>query len=920
MKKINSIYDTYKFYTNQASKNFNTENIVVLLQVGSFYEIYDDGDSITKMENISSILNILLTKKNKNIQEVSKDNCLLIGFPCVALSKYLPLLIQNNYIVVIVEQYIDSNKKIQRRIKNIYTQTINDSFDVLNYSNSNWLMCIDFPKNNISLSICILDIITGESKIMYSYDSSQFIELVQCTIKMYNPKEIVIFQPETIKSNYFNIQVNFFTQNYTLHSLKDSEELLSRIFTSDKTKLLNPIEYIGLDKYPDCLNNFISTIKYGYQCNEKIVDYLKIPEVYNDSKYTYINSNCITNLDLIYLEKILNKCITNQAKREFSNRFYKPLQDLNIINNRLDKIEYFKDLNCNQIIEYLKLIKDLHLLNKKIHLNINDISIISFCLKNIYISIKNLYSLCLDCYIDISKFNNSSYDFIKLLKNILDYFESYFDYNLNIDKILLYYIKDKLNQDLYYLNNKFHNSIIINDFKPEFCNDSWYITGTLKKTTKDAIKDKNTIVINHNKDYTIKDFDITINKSSIKLYNKDICTHFRYLNNKINKYIEDYYKIFIKDIKYTELFENNIDIINSFIIEIDISLNNYINSIQLKYFRPKFNTDTHFSIKNIRHPIIEYNNKNTIYIKNDILFEKNGILLYGINSIGKSSLIKSIGICIIMAQIGMYVPSDEYNVYIIDKILTRFPSRDNLINNKSSFILEIEDIRDILKYSTKNTIVLADEICQNTETYSGISIISSTIDYLLNIKCKFIIATHLQELIDLEFINKNTKLDIYHLSITQKGSEFIFDRKLKKGPFHSLYGLEICKSLNLPNHFLKFAESIRQQLLSDTSITKLSKSRYNSDVYYKNKCQICNNNNKNTKFHIHHIIEQEKADSKGYIGLIHKNDKFNLVTLCEKCHHNVHNNELKIYGYIFTTNGIKLNFVQFNKLEKFAGT
>lgn len=887
MNKKNNhlIFDTYNKLKHDSIENFKTQNLIILLQVGSFYEIYDDGQNIKYMEHISCILNMQLTKKNKNNPEINKHNPLLIGFPCIALPKYLNKLLEHDFIVLIAEQII-VNGKIERRITNVYTKTINENFDENNYTCNNWLMTIEITK--YSLSICILDVILGESKLFFSYDKTRFNELIEFVKRSFSPKEIVLFSDEIFDINY-NCKYN-----YTLHSINECNELLSRIYPKS---LITPIEYLNLDKFPDCLNVFVSTIKYAYMCNEKIIDCLKmnIPDIQTDSKYLYINSNCISNLDLVYLQKLLNNCITNAAKREFSNRFFNPLQELIEINNRLNKIDFFyskTDETNKNFTEYLKCVKDIDLLLKKLKLNINEISIISYVLKYIYISLYNISQI-------INLIENNQFN--ELDKLILFFNEHFnFDNSALIYNILPTYLK------IYELEHLIENVIQIEDFK--FENNE--LVCSSKKSTKEIIKNKNTLIaIIGNTNYYVKNFEILNNKTTIKLYNQEFTYNFNSLKKEFDNEILNYYHTFINN----NTFQNfNFKRIIDYITDFDISFNNYKNSIKFKHFKPKFNDTGNFTIDNIRHPIIEINNKNTEYIKNNISFNKNsGMLLYGINSIGKSSLIKSIGISIILAQNGMYVPSDNYNVYIIDKILTRFPSSDNLINNKSSFILEIEDIRDILISSTERSLILADEICQNTETYSGISIISSTINFLLEKKCKFIIATHLQELVDLNFIKKkclSSDLKICHLSITQNGNEFVFDRKLKEGPFHSLYGLEICKSLNLSESFLDFAYNIRNNLLKTKSSISLKKSKYNSSVFYNNHCQVCNDNNKHTKFHIHHILEQELADSNGYIGLIHKNDKFNLVTLCESCHKKVHNKEIEIYGYTLTNNGLKLNF------------
>lgn len=890
------IFDEYSKFYNKHLKDFNNEKIVLLLQVGSFYEIYDDGNKISYMEELGSILNMVVTKKDKSILKVSKNNCLLIGFPCYALNKYTQKLLDNNYKIIVYNQYTDetckTSKKIIRKLHKIYTKSVNDNIDINNYTKSNWLMGIEYDISSISVSL--IDIMTGESNIHFSYTCDTFIEFSRYLIEVYSPSEIIIFNNSDLNLNLeYN---NILYKPYTHYNIKESNEILSKIFTN--TKLLSPIEYLNLEKFPECLNNFVNTIKYAYSCNDELVKFLQIPQVFLDEKILYINTNCIKNLDLNILENYLNNCITNSAKREYKKRFFNPLQDLELIKKRLDKIEYFDSNNTEIFIEKLKKIKDIQVIYRKILLNKNnlEIDILPQQIKYIYDTLINIH--------DINNLLKESLFYKDKLNNLIEkyilIYEKYFDKNNNI-------IKNVNTLDYYNNSSNLENLILNKDFKYEKNNGKYYIVASNKKSTKEFLNNKSNNLIKIDKDiYKLSDFDITnIGKSSYKLYNNNISNFIEGLIILNNKFLFEYYSNFINE-SYS--LKEDLNIILDFINDFDISITNYLNSIKYKYNRPSFGKNL-FSIKDLRNPIIEINNKNIQYTPNDILMnEINGLLIYGINSIGKSSLIKSIGISIIMAQTGMYIPASEYNVYIVDKILTRFPSNDNIILNKSSFMLEIEDIREILNLSTEKSVILADEICQSTETQSGISIIASTINSLSNIKCKYVIASHLQELCDITEIKENSLLKIMHMSITKDGQTIIFNRKLKDGPFQSLYGLEMCKVLNMPLSFINYAEKIRNDLIKYNDIFSIKKSRYNKDVFVKNKCTICSNNNKNTNFHIHHILPQELADKNGNIGLIHKNDKFNLVCLCQECHHKVHNNLIIIYGYIMTINGIFLNY------------
>ncbi len=872
------------------------------MQVGSFYEIYDNGNNIPKMEDISNILNLILTRKDKSNKNISDKNCLLIGFPCISLSKYLPKLLENEYITIVIDQK-KNGKCIERFVKDIYSPGINLDFDnTENYISSNWLGCI-FIEDFLNISVTVLDIYTGDINIHSINTNNQLNTVINTIFKLndiYNFKELLIVSNKEIDLNLNKVIIN---KKITKYTIKEINEMLSKIYKSD---LLSPIEYINLEKLPECLYSLIEILKYAHEHNENIIKFIKIPNIIHDSNILYLDESCISRLDLHYLIKILNKCITNNAKREFTYRLLFPIQDINIIKMRLDKIEFFKvytEDTISRLKQLLKQTKDIPLILRKLIINTN-INNSPIYLHNLYKTVLSTISI-IKLNDKIGIFNNlfNSNKIIKLLENsqIISVFNNHFDFE---DSTLYnFIIKNDFTKELYNLLNKLNNMLATN-FYLENYNGKWIIICNNNKNIKEYIKNKENIVCTiDSKTYYIKDFTITSNKSTIKLENEHISTIICTIKDYINKFYYNYITNFINT--YLIDFRNIFEEVNDFLIEIDISFTNYLNSIKFNYIKPNFNNKHKLIIKDIRHPIIEYLKTDTKYISNSIELS-NGILLYGINSIGKSSLIKSIGLNVIMAQAGMYTACSEYNSFIIDKIYTRFPCSDNIINGKSSFVIEIEDIRNILQFSTDKTLILADEICQSTETYSGISIIAATIQSLLNIGCKFIIASHLHELVDIPLIKENPKLQIKHLSITNDNGKIVFDRILKDGPFQSLYGLEICKSLGMSKEFIELTESIRKKLINYSNPFIIKKSRYNQNVFYKDLCQICNKHN--AHFHIHHILPQHLADSNGNIGNMHKDSAFNLVTLCEECHHKVHNNKIIIYNYIYSTNGIELNW------------
>ena len=265
---------------------------------------------------------------------------------------------------------------------------------------------------------------------------------------------------------------------------------------------------------------------------------------------------------------------------------------------------------------------------------------------------------------------------------------------------------------------------------------------------------------------------------------------------------------------------------------------------------------------------------------------------------------KSIGLSIIMAQCGMFAPCEDMIFRLYDKIFTRIPSGDDLFKGQSTFAVEIAELRNILKRSNENSLVIGDELASGTESVSAVSIVASGIINLIELKSSFVFATHLHDLTGLQKIKDLKELKVYHMSVVYDESlkKLIYNRKLEEGQGNTIYGLEVCRSLDMSEKFLINANEFRRELLDvHQNIINPQTSKYNPEVFM-NLCGVCGNKAED----IHHIIPQENADVDGYIGIHHKNEKHNLVSLCKDCHIKLHQGKILIEGYVNTSEGLEL--------------
>ena len=441
----------------------------------------------------------------------------------------------------------------------------------------------------------------------------------------------------------------------------------------------------------------------------------------------------------------------------------------------------------------------------------------------------------------------------------------------------------------------------------------------LDKIIKENGKD---YIINYNSSYSGTEEQLTIDLTSIEFKphgsnQANMSIESNFFNNiahnihnsrelLINAITSNYNKI-IEDFSNFDLKNNYLSTISRFISLIDVSQSKAYNASKYNYTKPTIfdnnygqlkTPKSYVRFKQMRHALIEHINNKELYVTNDLSIgeEYNGMLLYGTNAVGKTSFIKSIGIAIIMAQAGMYVPCSEFIYYPYNYLFTRILGNDNIFKGLSTFAVEMSELRTILKNATSNSIILGDELCSGTESSSALSIFTASLQKLHSLESTFLFATHFHEILEYDEIKELDKLKTYHMSVIfdREKNTLIYDRKLKNGHGESMYGLEVCKSLDLPYDFIENAYNIRNKYVKNQQkLLETKKSRYNSKKI-RDLCEICKMNDSSE---VHHLQFQKNANNKGIINNeFNKNHKANLINICEDCHLKIHqlNSEYRI--------------------------
>uniref|UniRef100_A0A6C0LUJ2 DNA mismatch repair proteins mutS family domain-containing protein n=1 Tax=viral metagenome TaxID=1070528 RepID=A0A6C0LUJ2_9ZZZZ len=763
-----------------------------------------------------------------------------------------------------------------------------------------------------------------------------------------------------------NIQNNLFSKVYGIN------------YQSSMNKGQSPIEVLRLEKKPYSVLSLMIMLKYISEHNVQLLKNLSYPDIYIYNKHLILGNNAIEQLNIIdsnnlelydrkidSLLSVVNKTNTPMGKRFLKANLLNPLsqEDKQTIVKRYDMIEtLLRDGMCKKIENELKKIQDVERLHRKMALEIL-VPYEFYRLDQFYQATSKIIKLIykdpiLGTLIDnttIQSFLNFQIDYNKIFdvdkmvkyNNFVDIESSFFKKGVNpkIDQIqdnidnvriiidsTIKCISDLLEMRGCKKTSK-EKDLIIFDYNDR---DNYFFSITkrregilrseLSKHKNIAVKSSDKIIFNINKDNVVFK---SLAKGKTKLFIEPLQEHTFNLTKQKTIIVKLIKRSFLENIN--KLYINSKQMLQKivkFISEIDFLVSGAIVASQYFYCKPLIKSNdkiaSYLSAKQLRHPIVERLCKDTEYIPNNIelgnIDDKNGILLFGLNSSGKSVLMKSIGLSIVLAQIGYYVPATEFVFEPYMALFARITGNDNLFKGLSSFALEMIELDAIIKRTEDNgqyTLIIGDEVCRGTEEISGRALIASSLIHLSEKKTSFIFSSHIHDLINIEEIRNLNNLRLFHLLIEydEKNDCLIFNRRLTPGSGPSVYGLMVAKFLIKNNKFINTAELIKRRFTQNENITidiPIKKSNYNKDLLIT-YCFLCyyfpKENNK--ELESHHIHFQKDCWKDGKIKekpYLHKNRLSNLVVLCRKCHEKVHRNEIIINGYVDTSIGPILNY------------
>ena len=551
---------------------------------------------------------------------------------------------------------------------------------------------------------------------------------------------------------------------------------------------------------------------------------LKQLNIISDNRY---------NGKLSCVSKLLNNCVTPIGKRKFQYNLLNPITDIEKLNKSYNITDYLLTTDWNKYKELLEEIRDLEKLKRKLvmkKITPKDFSIIYnniLLIDKINILINKDKKL--KQYFQDENINNIKSKSETIKKIITDFFHldkaKYIDDINNISDSGNNSLKNMffINKGLYEkLDNGYKKSIesrqLIECIRENFSNmikefekstkttefvklhETPKMEPTLISTKRRTIflkksfeSREKSIELKYNSEFTNSDetFKLDIDNIDFIPYNgnntnvcitnstiRNIAVSINNSKNELLGILELYYNEFVN-----KFIENNniLDDLIQFISEIDILQCKCFIASKYNYCKPIITESekSFFNFTGIRHCLIEQLNTRELYVTNDLELGNtikkdysNGVLLYGTNAVGKTSFIKSIGICIIMAQAGLFVPCKTFEYYPYNYIFTRILGNDNIFKGLSTFAVEMSELRTILQFSNKNSLILGDELCSGTESDSALSIFVSGLEELHKNESSFMFATHFHEIVKYEEVKNLNKINLYHM-------EVIFDKVYK---------------------------------------------------------------------------------------------------------------------------------------------
>lgn len=792
---------------------------ILFYRLGDFYEMFFD-DALTA----SRELEITLTGKACGLEERAP----MCGIPYHAVENYLTKLVNRGYKVAICEQMEDpklAKGLVKRDVTRIVTPGTNLNVQALEESKNNFLMCITYMPAKIGISIA--DVTTGD----YYLTEVEDLKKLNDELMKYEPSEIICndaflvsgFDVEELRGRY-HIPVNALEPH--LFDDESCKRILLRHFK------VNTLIGLGIEDFPVGMIAAGALLQFLYETQKTDLAHFTHIYPYLTNKYMLLDSATRRNLELAETlrEKqkrgsllwVLDKTKTAMGGRLLRSMLEQPLIDRAEMEKRLDAIEELNrdSVSRDEIREYLNPVYDLErLLSKVTYKTANPRDFIAFrnSLEMLPAVKKVLKAFEKEELVGIEKDIDSLEDIYQLILNAIEeeppitireggMIRDGFDETID----MLRSAKRDGKQWLAELEEQDRERTGIKNLRIKYNKVFGYyfeVTNSYKNMVPEDYIRKQTLA--NAERYTtprLKELEDTILNAEDKLTTLE-------------------YDLFCRIRESIAMELERIQRTAKAVAKLDVYASLSLVSERNHYVRPKLNEKGVIDIKDGRHPVVEQMITNDLFIANDTYLDNGNhciSIITGPNMAGKSTYMRQTALIVLMAQVGCFVPARSANIGIVDRIFTRVGASDDLASGQSTFMVEMNEVANILRNATSDSLLILDEIGRGTSTFDGLSIAWAVIEHISNRKllgAKTLFATHYHELTELE--GKINNVNNYCIAVKECGDDIVFLRKIIKGGADRSYGIQVAKLAGVPDMVIDRAKEIVEQLTNNDITEKI---------------------------------------------------------------------------------------------------
>ncbi len=790
---------------------------ILFYRLGDFYEMFFDDALVASKE-----LELTLTGKSCGLDERAP----MCGVPYHSVDGFIDRLVKNGYKVAICEQMEDpklAKGLVKRDVTRIITPGTNINQQSLDESKNNYLMCIVDLQNRIGISFA--DISTGE----YFLTEADSVSGVKDEILKLMPSEIICNQALLVSGlDHEDVRDRLGISVYPLDNWYFSEDECKDILL--KHFNVSSLHGLGLGDYSCGIIAAGALMQYLYETQKIPLKHITHLLPYTGAKYMLLDGSTRRNLELCETMRekqkrgtlfwVLDKTKTAMGARMLRSDLEQPLVDESGIIERLDAVDCLlrRGVDRDEVREYLNAIYDLErILTKVTYRSINPRDMIA--MRNSLRMMPYIRQILHDCDTTMLQ---ALYEEIDGLEDITEKITSAIIEEPPFSIREGNFIRDGYDENIDHLR------------KARTEGKTWL--ANLEQEEKDRTGIKN-LRIKYNK---VFGYYLEVTNSYKNLVPDDyirkqtLVNAERYTTPKL-KELEDQIlnaEDKLNTLEYDafcdlrDLLDQNLDRIQKTaraIARLDVTCSLALVAEQNHYVRPKLNHKGVIDIKGGRHPVVEKMIPNDMFIDNDTYLDNKKkciSIITGPNMAGKSTYMRQVALISLMFQTGSFVPAKEADLCIVDRIFTRVGASDDLASGQSTFMIEMNEVANILKNATAQSLLILDEIGRGTSTFDGLSIAWAVIERISNKKilgAKTLFATHYHELTELE--GKMDNVNNYCIAVKEKGDDIVFLRKIIPGGADKSYGIQVARLAGIPTEVTDRASQIVAQLL-DNDITE----------------------------------------------------------------------------------------------------